>query len=267
MQTNQAIFIIGSPGSGKDVVIRDICSNFNVVEFASTQIDEMLSNDIAFKRAKFEKQYSLLENRSILVTANSYDLNFVLTKSVLESVGYVTHLILVEADLSTSYDRLHNRKNLKESFDRIAMGNSNKTSIIGLFPSNIVINNSQVLDLSESREYVSSILDDLTFKTNLTLEDITKVKLKKKLVKGTVPGDSVDNRGLTPGTWSSYIGVSESSDVYSWDLSPIATGPMQQVKSSSSDMRSDQDKENTRKILNKTKAILFKKVAVPKSIE
>jgi shikimate kinase len=268
MQNNQAIFIIGSPGSGKDVVIRDISSNFNIVEFASNQIDEMLSNDVAFKRAKFEKQFSLLENRSIIVTANSFDLGFILTKQVLESIGYSTHLILVEANLSTSYERLHTRKNLKESLERISSGNSNKISILQMFPSNIIVDNSQVLELSESREFVSGILDDLTFKTDLALEDITNVKLKKKLkVRGVVPGDSVDNRGLTPGTWSSYIGVSESVDVPSYDLSPIATGPMQSNIPVSSDLRSDQDKQNTRKVLNKTKAILFKKVAVPKSIE
>ena len=90
--------------------------------------------------------------------------------------------------------------------------------------------------------------------------------MKKKL-KGTVPGDSVDNRGLTPGTWSSFIGVAESSDVPSFDLSPIATGPMQNVSPVSSDMRSDQQKQKTKKVLNKTQAILLKKVAVPKSIE
>ena len=76
MQTKQAIFIIGSPGSGKDVVIRDISSNYNIVEFAATQIDEMLSNDAAFKRALPEKQDSLLERTSILISTNSFNLNF-----------------------------------------------------------------------------------------------------------------------------------------------------------------------------------------------
>lgn len=260
MQTKQAIFIIGSPGSGKDVVIRDICSNYNIVEFTSTQIDDMLSDDAAFKRAKLEKQYSLLENLSILVTANSYDLGFVLTKEVLEAVGYTTHLILVEANLSTSFERLHNRKNLRESLEKISSGNSNKISIQQLFPSRIVVDNSEVLDLSESRNFVFDILDELSFKTDLTLEDITKVKLKKKL-KGTVPGDSVDNRGLTPGTWSSYLGVSESSDVPSFDLSPIATLPMDDVP------RHMPSNQKARKVLNKTRAIIFNRVAVPKSIE
>jgi dephospho-CoA kinase len=266
MQSNQAIFMVGSPGSGKDVVIRDICSNFDIVEFTSTQIDEMLSNDAAFKRAKPEKQHSLLESRSILVTANAYDLSFIVTKEILEAVGYTTHLILVEANLATSYNRLHNRNNLKESLDKISGGNSNKLQILQLFSSNVIVDNSQVLDLTESRQFVSSILDELHFKSDITLEDITKIKLKKKL-KGVVPGNSVDNRGLTPGTWSSYIGVSESIDVPSYDLSPIATGPMQKLNSVNSDLRSDQQKQNTKKVLNKTKAILFKKVAVPKNIE
>ena len=36
MQNKQAIFIIGNPGSGKDVAIRDITSNYNIVEFAAS---------------------------------------------------------------------------------------------------------------------------------------------------------------------------------------------------------------------------------------
>lgn len=266
MQKNQAIFIIGSPGSGKDVVIRDISANYNIVEFTSVQIDEILSDDAAFKRAKFEKQYSLLENLSILVTANSYDLGFLITKQVLESIGYTTHLVFVEADLSTSYDRLHNRKNLRESLEKISSGNFNKSSILKLFSSSIIVDNSQHLDLSESRNFISDILNELSFKSDIALEDIAKVKLKKKL-KGVVPGDSVDNRGLTPGTWSSYIGVSESSDVPSFDLSPIATGPMQNINPVFSDTRSDQQKQKTKKVLNKTQKILFSKPAVPKLID
>ena len=88
MQNKQAIFIIGNPGSGKDVAIRDITSNYNIVEFAASQIDEMLSNDAAFKRATDEKKDALLERKSILVTGNAFNLSFAITKEVLESVGY-----------------------------------------------------------------------------------------------------------------------------------------------------------------------------------
>lgn len=265
MQTNKAIFIIGSPGSGKDVVIRDISSNYNIVEFTSTQIDEMLSDDASFKRAKVEKRNSLLESRSILVTANSYDLSFILTKEVLETVGYSTHLIFVEANISTAYDRLHNRNNLKESLNKISVGNSNKNSILELFDSNIIVDNSEILDLSESRKFISNILDDLKFKTDLTLEDIADVKIKKKLKK-VVPSEVIDTRGMTPGTWSTFAGVAEAIDVPSFDLSPIATGPMQNVNTSVADLRSDAEKERTKKVLKQIKTINFKK-AVPRGIE
>lgn len=259
MQNKQAIFIIGSPGSGKDVIIRDITSNYGIVEFTSTQIDEMLSNDAAFKRAKPEKQDSLLERTSILVTANSFDLGFVVTKEILESIGYSAHLIFVEADLSVSVERLKSRKNLKESLERISIGNSNKQSIVGLFESNIIVDNSKTLDLTESREFILSILNELSFKSDLTLEDIAKPKIKKKL-RSVVPGDVTDTRGITPGSWSVYNGVAESFEVFSFDTSPIATGPMQKVSSSSADMRSDDDKERTKKVLSKIKKINFKKV-------
>ena len=259
MQNKQAIFIVGAPGSGKDVVIRDITSNYNVIEFAATQIDEMLSNDASFKRALPEKQESLLERHSIVITANSFNLNFVLTKQVLESIGYSTHLILVEADLSVSIERLKNRNNLKESLDRIATGNANRQSILGLFNSHIIVDNSKTLDLSEARVYILDLLSELSFKSDLTLEDIAKPKIKKKL-KSVVPGDVADTRGMTPGSWSVYNGVAESYEVFSFDTSPIATSPMQKLSSSTADMRSDDDKERTRKVLGKIKKINFKKV-------
>ena len=183
MQKYQVIFVVGSPGSGKDVIIRDIVSNYNIVEFASSQIDEMLSDDGAFKRAKYEKRNSILERNSILVTANSFDLGFVITKSVLGSVGYTPHLIFVEANLSVAYERLLNRTNLKESLERISIGNANKFPILELFDSSVVVDNSENLDLTGPREYVAGILDELCFKTELTLEKIVNVGLRDKINK------------------------------------------------------------------------------------
>ena len=268
MQNKQAIFIIGSPGSGKDVVIRDITSNYGIVEFTSTQIDEMLYNDASFKRAKSEKQDSLLERRSILVTANTFDLGFVVTKDILEAIGYSTHLIIVEADLNVAMERLKSRTNLKESLDRIGAGNANRQAIMGLFNSYITVDNSKSLELDESRQFTFDILEDLTFKSDLTLQEILKIDVKKKvnkIVQTKIPSDSVDTRSMTPGTWSSFNGVAESVDVPSYTTSPIATGPMQSFASTSPTMQSDQDKENTKKVLNKIKKINFKKV-VPHGI-
>jgi dephospho-CoA kinase len=269
MEKKQAIFVIGSPGSGKDVLIRDITSNYGIVEFTSSQIDEMLSNDVAFKRAKPEKQNSLLETTSIIVTANSFDLGFVITKEILEAVGYTTHLIFVEADLSVAVDRLRSRKNLTESLARITVGNSNKQSILGLFESKLIVDNSVVLNLIESRNFISDILDELSFKSELTLEDLPVSKLKKKLkniVPGALPKDITDTRSMTPGTWSTFGGCAESVDFPFSEITPTATGPMQKMVPVSVDSRSDQDKERTKSVLNKIKKINFKQV-IPHAID
>lgn len=293
MQKNKAIFIIGSPGSGKDVIIRDITSNYNIVEFTSTLIDSMLSDDAAFKRAKTEKQDALLENRSILVTANSYDLSFIITKNILESIGYFTHLIIVEANLSTSYSRLNNRSNLRESLDRISIGNVNKPPLIELFSSNINVNNSEILDLSESREFVSGILDELQFKSSLILEEITNPKALKKRLSGKVPGpatvclpiiddvqskqklkkkskiipgDTIDATGEQITGWTSHMeGFDEPMPYYSPMTSGGRLQKIVEPSVSANDMRSDQDKERSRKILAKIKKINFK-TAIPNGI-
>lgn len=291
MQKYQAIFIVGNPGSGKDVIIRDISSNFNIIEYASTQIDEMLSDDAAFKRAKTEKQDALLERNSIIVTANSFDLNFVSTKCVLESVGYSTHLIFVEANLQVSYDRLRTRKNLKESLDKLSIGNNNKHSILDFFDSKVIVDNSESLDLIESREFISGILDELSFNSDLTIEKVLKLNLKtkiKQLVPGAITGQSTvvlpiiddvqykkkkkldpkipdtgaDARGEQITGWTSHM---ESSDEPSYNLSAIATGPMQNIDKSTPSMASDQDKERFRKVFSKLKKINGKQV-VPRGI-
>lgn len=249
MQNNQALFIIGSPGSGKDVVIRDITSNYNIVEFTSNQIDEMLSNNDSFVRAKLDKRNALLNTESIIITANTFDLSFIITKQILESVGYISHLILVEADLSTSYDRLKNRNNLKESLSRISTGNSNKKSIIAEFDTHIIIDNSKVLDLSEARNYTSDILSDLSFKSTLSLEDIVKPKLKTRIKSKFVPSQEED--GIVGSIM--FTGV-ESVDSPCSDMPPIGS-PNQEV-----------GKVDMQSTLAKTKKILFKRKGIPNGI-
>jgi hypothetical protein len=111
-------------------------------------------------------------------------------------------------------------------------------------------------------------LEDLTFKSDLTLEQIIKIDVKKKVSKIVplkIPADSSDTRSMTPGTWSSFNGVAESVDVPNYDISPIATGPMQSYATTTPSMQSDQDKQNTKKLLGKIKKINFKKV-VPRGI-
>ena len=233
MQKNQAVFIIGSPGSGKDVIIRDTISNFNIVEFASTQIDEMLSDDASFKRAKYEKRHSLLERNSIIVTANSFDLGFIITKSVLESVGYTSHLIMVEANLSVAYDRLHNRNNLKESLERISIGNNNKSSILEVFDSLIIVDNSENLDLMESREFLSGILNELSFKSDLTLEKIVKVGFRDKVIKPTI-------KPAVPGASAVVLPIIDSFSVKDKKTSPKKVSKVSKVPGSFIDGTCDQ---------------------------
>lgn len=255
MQTNKAIFVIGSPGSGKDVIIRDISSNYNIVEFSSSQINQMLSQDVAFKRAKSDKQNSLLFRESIIVNCKSYELDFVVTKHILESVGYSTYLILVEADLETAFSRIKNR-NLQESFEKITQGNSNKNTILKLFEHNLIVDNSNNLDIDPVIEFYSHILGGLEFNSSLTIDEVIKPKLKSKL-KTVIPGIDADARGEQITGWSSHA---ESFDFPDYSVTPVATGPMQQIKYTTADQRSDQDKNRTKEVLSKTKKILFKKI-------
>ena len=270
MQNKQAIIIIGSPGSGKDVIIRDIVSNYGIVEFTSTQISEMLSDDVAFKRAKPEKRDSLLERYSVIVTANSYELGFVVTKQILEDIGYSTHLIFVEADLPTSIERLKNRENLKESLDKITLGNSNKSSILQIFESKLIIDNSKNLELQEVRSFISDILSELSFKFDYSLSDIQEVSLKNKIKKSKViPSNTFDVRGDAQ---INGMTCAESVDAPFFDYNPVFSLPQQNVNTSANpsgssvDLRPDKDKERAKGVLKKIKKIKTGMLIVPDGI-
>ncbi len=259
MKNKQAFFIVGSPGSGKDIIIRELKSNYNIVEFTSLQINEMLSEDSCFKRAKPEKQNSLLFRESIIVNCKSYELNFVVTKHILESVGYTSHLIFVEADLETSFERIKNR-NLTESLEKISIGNANKSTILQLFSSQIVIENSNNLNLSEFQQFILDKLNDFSFlNIGFSLQEKKDFKLK---LRKTIPSNVTDARGEQITGWTGHM---ESIDYPDYTLPPVATGPMQAIKTISSDPRSDKEKVKMQQVLNTTKKIIFKKT-IPKHI-
>ena len=116
MNKNKAIFVIGYPGSGKDIVIRDICSNYNIVEFTAAKLFDMLTNNNCFKNSNVQKQTALLENNSLLVTANAFNMEFNTIKQILEHIGYSTHLIFVETAFPIAIERLKDRLSLNELF-------------------------------------------------------------------------------------------------------------------------------------------------------
>lgn len=190
MQKKNAFFVIGSPGSGKDVVIRDIISNYNIQEFTSEQIESMLSLEENFNKSKYEKRKALLNRDSIIVNCKSYDLNFITSKYILESVDYTTHLILVEANIKTAFSRIKNR-DLKESLERISQGNANKETILESFNKKIIVKNSENLCLTECREFVSEKLSDLVFKSTLTADKFFKNRFKDKIKGKGIPPQSV----------------------------------------------------------------------------
>lgn len=253
MTKKQAIFVVGAPGSGKDVIIRDIASNYNILEFTSTQIDEMLSDDISFKKAKPEKQNSLLFRESIIVNCKSYSLDFLSTKYVLESVDYTTHLVYVHANMNVSFDRVKNR-NLKESLVKISSGNSNKLYIFDAFDSKVSVDNSENLDLSECRSFLYDILEDLKFESKIKVDDIIDSKKFKKTVKSKiVPDDAIiqPQWGLGTGTinyMQSFESISEP------DFSKAYTD----ASSIEDPVYNDNIKRNTSRTLTKAKKVLFK---------
>lgn len=256
MNKKNAIFVIGSPGSGKDVILRDISSNYHIVEFTSVQLNEMLTDGLIFSKARQDKKNSLLNSESILISCKSYDLDFVTTKHILDDIGYSTHLILVEADINSSYERVKTR-NLKESMDRISQGNANRGSIIGMFTSNIIVDNSYDLNLMETRIFVNKLLNELVFECKISVSDIISENIIKKKIKNKyIPDNTIDASGLSYNPISTF--EFESADAPSSDSTILGSTGVE-------DFDSNKEKRNKATLLL-TKKVLFNHRVYPKDI-
>lgn len=103
--TNKAIFLVGGPGSGKDIILKNILNRFDLLEFKIEQIVPILEGS---------KSYNL-EDKSLVISTNAYDFNLIsFTKKLLEENDFETSMIYVDVDDETSKNRLSYRSNFSE---------------------------------------------------------------------------------------------------------------------------------------------------------
>jgi dephospho-CoA kinase len=167
-----AIFIVGGPGSGKDILIKNICENYSIPEYTLEQI-------IKFKGIK----------ETILVKGNAYDLYKISEcKRLLEDNYYKTSLIFVDVKESVSKHRLSNRTISEEVRKNRFISSKNNLEIFdNIFESCYTFDNNkdisyQKANMKEVDIFLESILNPVSFLKEKSLKKVKDYLYKNFMV-------------------------------------------------------------------------------------
>lgn len=211
-----AIFIVGCPNSGKDILIKDVCEKFCLEEYT-------------FKQAKkYLEKGRLSEN--ILVKGNAYETDEIFSlKEILEERYYTISLIYVDIEEDTLYRRNINIDECKK--EKFNTSKNNIQIFEERFDNFLIFDNN--LSLNESYEhfvccenFVFSILDPISFikeKTNGNIKDYVykNFNLDKEEKKKKIPKNFYSHSTLKPDS------VSPEYDIRTSGSTNISTNSVQ----------------------------------------
>jgi predicted kinase len=164
----KALFIFGGPGSGKDIIIREMVAHQNVVE-----MNTPLASSILSKLNENVKDYrcDVVRNRMPLIinsTTNETEL-VVEMKENLERLGYVTMMIFVDTSNEVSRIRNENHtKSISESvrFERWKQTRKSSTKLSEHFNKYLHFDNS--VDLNQADDFqIAQKEEDITIITEM----------------------------------------------------------------------------------------------------
>jgi cytidyltransferase-like protein len=204
--SHKAIFVVGGPGSGKDLIIREAIAESKIVEHNYTQILSILGDkqNLSIK-SKNLRMESIRNHQPIIINGSATDLDTIsYIKEELEELGYETMMVFVETTNEFSQQRNSTLKRMvAESVRHDKWMNSlkNVDTFYEMFDNYITFNNSENLDLIEEG------IDDVYKNTTLFLEQsiaksVSKLILpkSKKLLFDTdkYPGKRIRTPGVGP---------------------------------------------------------------------
>lgn len=152
-----AIFLVGGPGSGKDLIIKESLNQYNCKEYNIEQI----------------KNITLFE-QNVIITANAYSFDKINeSKKIFEELNYNTVIIFVDVCNETSKERLSNR-NIDENVrvTRLLESKENISKFRSEFDNFYYFDNSYNLESNQIQEQLSLLkkqIDIEVFSNNLEL--------------------------------------------------------------------------------------------------
>lgn len=203
---HKAIFVVGGPGSGKDLIIREAIAESRIVEHNYPQILSILGDkqSLSIKSNNLRTE-SIRTRQPIIINGSATDLDTVAyVKEELEELGYETMMVFVETTNEFSQQRNSTLKRMvAESvrFDKWLSSMQNVDIFYEMFDNYITFNNDEDVDLIEEG------IDDVYKNTTLFLEQsiaksVSKPVLgkSKKLLFDTdkYPGRRIRTPGVGP---------------------------------------------------------------------
>lgn len=171
---SKAIFVTGCPGSGKDVVIREIISKTHITELNHNQVYNFLADkDNLSKKSHDNRLESVRKHNSLIINAPADDIDKILyIKEELEERNYETLMLYVHTSDEISKER---NEKLSRSLDESVRQNkwlkaeSNKEVFDTLFENFIQFNNIHTLNesVNESKDIYKRINSFLLEKVKL----------------------------------------------------------------------------------------------------
>lgn len=188
----KAIFVAGGPGSGKDVIVREAISHYNLIEMNPSLAASFLNDKttLHIKSSDIRKE-SLRKRNGILIngTTNEYE-NIVSLKEEFEELGYECMMIYVDVSDDSSKKRNNNLKRmLDESIRKKRWEESQKISnnFKNIFERFLSFDNSLNLfestdeQINDHKKNVKSMNDLIDFFLDMQIQNETAQEWLRKM--------------------------------------------------------------------------------------
>ena len=173
----KAIFVTGGPGSGKDIVIREVITDSRFIELNTIQAFDYLMDKRKLSESSKDFRREAIRNRSPLIingTADNFD-RIDTIKEELEELGYATMMVYVDTANEISKQRNEGLKRMvSEAIREEKWHNSqiNKVKFYNCFEDFNLFDNNDDLEVIE--ESITDVYDHINnFLDRNTMNDIS----------------------------------------------------------------------------------------------
>jgi hypothetical protein len=256
----RAIFLVGGPGSGKDLIVNTILNHYGFKEYNTDQIKE-------------NKQY----DDNIVINANAHTFDKIQTiKNIMEDSYYRTSMIFVGVSDETSRERMIN-KHLSEDLrkERTFYSQKNLDKFKEIFEDFYYFDNNQTIDSNKTITQLAELDSYIEEKLSDPVTNFKKKLLKKKGKNGNGNNNPYNpllpnKDGILPTFDTKLAGNGDMMSNYSYRTEAMDPAPLigsgigmgiagNSIKVEPMKTYKPDDSAPKKKIFKRAKRILFKK--------
>jgi hypothetical protein len=183
----KALFVFGGPGSGKDIIIREMVAHDGIVEMNATLASTVL---VKLQEKVKDSRCDAIRNRMPLIingTTNEAEL-VIEMKQELEKMGYETMMIFV--DTSNEVSRIRNENHVKSISESVRLQKWNQTQLASIklsehfnkylqFDNSIDLNDADDFEIADKEEDITIITEMVNWFLGTPAKITVKVDVNK----------------------------------------------------------------------------------------